>query len=143
MDDERSLACIIMQNATQDGKCVFCNYWAQLALRFESSPDLLFANLQSDAGMRLSRAHNLPVADWDSFVIVNKGRAYTKWRASNELFIILGGVFYFLGTFLNAVVPLAVGNALYSFGWRHRKRLFGSSETCMVPSAALKARILA
>jgi predicted DCC family thiol-disulfide oxidoreductase YuxK len=128
-----------------DGQCLFCDFYARTAFRLERPPRrLYFAQLQSEAGMQLCKAHGLPTSGkWNSFVIVSNGRAYTKWQASNELFRILGGPFWFLGTVLAALVPVFIGNWIYDMGWKYRKQVFGASDECLLPTKDMHSRTLA
>ena len=80
-------------NATMlfDGKCVFCNGAVNFALEKEVKPALYFAALQSDAGQSLLGQYGLPTDNFRTFVIINNGKAYTRFEAAIQLGYLIGG----------------------------------------------------
>lgn len=124
-----------------DGQCVFCNGAANFAFRNEQSGRLKFAALQSQAGQEIARLYGLPTEDFNTFVIINNGKAYTRFDAAVELGRLVGGGYAALAGIMAFLVPGAVGNSVYSFLWPMRK-LFGAKEQCIIPSAEMKARVV-
>jgi len=88
-----------------DGKCVFCNGAVNFALEKEERPILSFAALQSDAGQSLLRLYGLPTDNFRTFVIVNKGKAYTRFEAAIQLGYLIGGRWAKLARVLDVIVP--------------------------------------
>lgn len=132
-----------------DGHCFFCNGMCNFIIRFEFSPQLRFAPLQSKAGMLLlnnaGRQDIVNGQDYGSFVIVDKdGKAHTHFGAVIQMFRFMGGVWSVFGRVCYWLVPNFLGNAIYSLGWRYRYNVMGKSETgCVVPTKALRARLVA
>ena len=130
-------------NATMlfDGKCVFCNGAVNFTLENEYQPKLSFAALQSVAGQSLLRQYGLPTDNFRTFVIVNNGKAYTRFEAAIQLGYLIGGRWAKLARVLDVIVPDFIGNPIYSLLWPLRK-IFGSKEQCILPSPILRARLL-
>ena len=130
-------------NATMlfDGKCVFCNGAVNFTLENEYQPKLSFAALQSVAGQSLLRQYGLPTDNFRTFVIVNKGKAYTRFEAAIQLGYLIGGSWAKLARVLDVIVPDFIGNPIYSLLWPLRK-IFGSKEQCILPSPSLRTRLL-
>lgn len=124
-----------------DGKCVFCNGAATFALKHEVKPGLHFAALQSDAGQTLLRQHGLPTSDFRTFVIINNGRAFTRFEAAVQLGYLIGGRWASIARVLDTVVPDFIGNPVYNLLWPLRK-IFGAHAQCALPSAEMRARLL-
>jgi len=131
-----------------DGKCLFCNGAVAFVLRFEFSPILKFAPLQSKAGMTLMKNSGLEfdvkdVNKLGSFVVVDQnGKAYTKFRASMAMMKFRGGIWRIFALITETVVPVFIGDFVYSFVWWRRGLILGTVEKCVRPSEKLKSRLL-
>jgi predicted DCC family thiol-disulfide oxidoreductase YuxK len=133
-----------------DGKCMFCHSVVQLVLKFESKPILRFAGLQSKGGQKLLMESGLEIINTNdvevlgSFVIVERksNQAFTKWKATQLLFRYLGGIWYYFGMVVGAILPTFIGNFFYSLGWRYRYLVLGKKDMCIVPSMQQKMRTI-
>ncbi|MBJ7458526.1 MAG: DUF393 domain-containing protein, partial [Thermoleophilaceae bacterium] len=124
-----------------DGKCVFCNGATTFALDHEQDPLLKFAPLQSEPGQLLLAHFGLPTNVFKTFVIVEDGKAYTRFQAAVQLGYLIGGRWATLAKVLDTVVPDFIGNPIYSLLWPMRK-IFGSKDQCIVPSPEQRLRQL-
>lgn len=125
-----------------DGVCNFCNGTVLFFVDRNSRDDLRFAALQSEAGARVLRAHGRepPQGDPDSILLVEQGAVYERSDAALRIARHLDGAWRF-GYWLR-VVPRFVRDAVYRFIAHNRYRWFGRSETCRIPTPALRARFL-
>lgn len=135
-----------------DGVCNLCNGAVQLILDNERDASLHFAALQSEAAAKLLanvtgesearalRAGATGSGEPDSVVLVEDGRVYTCSTAAIRMARYLRAPWSWARVF--ALVPRPVRDAAYRFIARHRYRWFGRTETCRVPTPALKARFL-
>jgi predicted DCC family thiol-disulfide oxidoreductase YuxK len=123
-----------------DGVCNLCNGVVQFLVPRDPAGVLRFASLQSDAGQRLLDAHDVPVDDLETVVLLD-GRGYhLKSEAVVRVAEHLGGV-YALASALR-LVPRSVRDRLYDLVAEHRYRVFGRREQCMVPSPDVEDRFL-
>jgi predicted DCC family thiol-disulfide oxidoreductase YuxK len=123
-----------------DGVCNLCNRSVKFILDHEADHKLSFTPLQSPAGERLMRQFGFDPEDAKSFVLVADGRTYVRSDAAARLSRYLRGPWKLLRA--TRFVPRPIRDALYNVVARNRYRWFGRSATCMVPTAALKARFV-
>jgi predicted DCC family thiol-disulfide oxidoreductase YuxK len=123
-----------------DGVCHFCNGAVNFVLKQDKKGVFRFATLQSEAGQRLLQQYHLPKAEWDSFVLIDKGRVYKKSSAS--LRVMNGLPWYWKEAQLLRIIPAAFRDAIYDFIARNRYRWFGKKEECTVPTPEMRNRFL-
>jgi predicted DCC family thiol-disulfide oxidoreductase YuxK len=99
-----------------------------------------FAPLQSEAGNKLLNQYHLPVTDHQSFILIDKGKAYQRSAASLRLYNKLP--WYWKWTQLFYIVPGPLRNWVYNIIARNRYKWFGKKEQCMVPTADVRSRFL-
>ena len=122
-----------------DGHCGLCNASVDFVLRHEASPTLRFASLQSEAGRAMLGGHAVP-AELDSVVLVEGGAVLTRSDAALRVATYLRAPWSALAWL--RVLPRFLRDAGYRFVAAHRYGWFGRSETCRVPTAAERARVL-
>ncbi|HEX8695347.1 MAG TPA: thiol-disulfide oxidoreductase DCC family protein [Longimicrobium sp.] len=123
-----------------DGVCGLCNRSVQLILRNDRRGRFRFAALQSDAGKAMLREHGMPEDALDTVVLVEGGRAYRKSRAACRIARRMDAPWPVLWPLL--VVPRPVADFFYDLVARHRYRIFGKTEACMLPPPEVRARFL-
>lgn len=125
-----------------DGHCNLCNHAVDFVLSHESSPELRFASLQSEAGRALLAKHGvaLPEGDPDTVMLVDGNHVWERSDAALRVARHLRFPWSVPGWF--GWVPRFVRDGVYRFIARHRYRWFGKSETCRVATPAEKARFL-
>lgn len=129
-----------------DGVCGLCNRLVQFLLKHDKNDRLRFAALQSEFAGRVLGRHGIDPADLDTLHVVidfNEptervfDRSTAVLRATREL----GGIWAILGV-IGMVVPRPLRNLFYRLVATNRYRMFGKSETCMLPTPAYRARFL-
>lgn len=127
-----------------DGVCNLCNRSVQFVLEHEAAPTVHFASVQSEAGKALSERHGLPVLaegqDPDSMVWIEGGHAYVQSSAALRLARHLKAPWRWLS--IGLWVPRPLRDLVYKVIARNRYAWFGKSDSCLVPSASLRARFL-
>lgn len=124
-----------------DGVCNLCNGVTQFVIRRDPAPGKFrFAALQSDAGRALLRKHGLPEDSLDTFVMVEKGRAYL--RSTAGLHVLRGLGFPWSVAYPLILVPRALRDAVYDWIARNRYSWFGRQESCVVPTPEIRSRFL-
>ena len=126
-----------------DGVCNLCNGVVLFVIDRDRAARVRFAPLQSEVARQLLDEQGLvlPPGDPDSVVLLDGGRAYTRSDAALRLAWHLDGAWPLLAIFL--LVPRVVRDAAYRLVARYRYRWFGRTETCRVPTPALRERFLA
>jgi predicted DCC family thiol-disulfide oxidoreductase YuxK len=122
-----------------DGVCVFCSRWVRFVVARDVGARFRFTPIQSPYGTRLAQALGIDAGDPDTNAIIHGGMAYVKSDAALTVLSNLPGWRFVRVLF---VVPKPMRDALYSFVARNRYRIFGKYETCFVPDAEMRARVM-
>lgn len=123
-----------------DGVCNLCSSWAQFILHWDRAGRLKLCALQSEAGQAILKWCGLRRDDFDTMVLVEKGRVHTRSEGVLRVAIYLPWPWPLLG--LGLMVPPAVRNWVYNLVAQNRYRLFGRRETCLVPTRDILSRFL-
>ncbi|GMV50422.1 MAG: DCC1-like thiol-disulfide oxidoreductase family protein [Nitrospira sp.] len=122
-----------------DGICNWCNAWIDFTMARDRGR-FHFATLQSEKGRRLLRLLELPEQDFETFLLLERGRAFTKSTAALRIVGQLSGCWPLLYLFI--LVPRPLRDRLYDYVARHRYRLMGKAQACRVPTAQERSRFL-
>ncbi len=123
-----------------DGECALCTGSVNFVLEHDYNQEIQFASLQSAPGQALLEFFGLPIRDFESFVIVEGNRCFTKSAAVARLGVHMGGPWKWLGR-TSLIVPVFLRDGVYNFVFRNRIRWFGHADSCRVPTPELKARM--
>jgi predicted DCC family thiol-disulfide oxidoreductase YuxK len=122
-----------------DGVCVFCSRWIRFIAVCDHERRFRFTAIQSDYGTRLAQAFGIDVNDPDTNAVIHGGIAWFKSDAALTVISNLPGWGW---TRVLFAVPKPLRDAVYNLVARNRYRIFGKYETCFVPDAATKARVM-
>ena len=123
-----------------DGVCNLCNRSVQYVIRHDAEKKFHFASLQSDAGQQLLKQYHLPADNFNSFVLIQDAKAYTRSTAALRVAKQLKGITKLLYGFI--IVPRFLRDAIYNLIANNRYKWFGERESCMLPSPDLQSRFL-
>ena len=123
-----------------DGVCNLCNNAVQFVIKHDSSDKFVFAALQSATGQKLLQQYNLPQTGFDSFVLLQNGKVFLKSTAALQIAKQLSGPVKLLYGFI--IVPSFIRNTVYTVIAKNRYKWFGKKDSCMIPTASLKAKFL-
>jgi len=123
-----------------DGACRLCARSVTFILDHESDHTLRFAALQSPAGARSMSEFGFDVADAKTFVLIEKGRAFTRSDAAVRVARHLQWPWRSLAAL--RIVPRALRDPVYDLVARNRHRWFGRTDECMVPAPGVRDRFL-
>jgi predicted DCC family thiol-disulfide oxidoreductase YuxK len=129
-----------------DGVCGLCNRLVQFILRRDHNAIFRFASLQSALAHRILTRHGANSTDLDTvYVVVNHELPDESLlsRSDAVLFILhqLGGLSRPTAFFLK-LLPRFLRDSAYNAVARRRYRIFGRSDTCILPSAQDRSRFL-
>jgi len=123
-----------------DAKCLLCSGWVRFLLRHDRAGRLRFASIQGTEGRRLLDAEGLPVDGLQTLLLVDGRRTWQHTAAILRVLHALGWPWRL--AWAAWLVPAIVRDPLYRLAARNRYRIFGRSETCMVPPPEARARFL-
>lgn len=123
-----------------DGECVLCSAFFRFIVRIDTAQRFHFAHAQSDLGADLYRALHMPVDDFDTNLVIVDGMIFERLDAFAAAMRAVGWPYRALA--VTRFIPEPLRRFLYDRIARNRYGIFGRYETCMIPDARLRARIL-
>jgi len=123
-----------------DGVCNFCNASVNFVIEHDKVGYFKFAPLQSEIGEELVAKHGIDTVDIDSVIVVENDRAYTHSSGALRIAKQLDGIWSWAYAFI--VVPKPIRDFCYKLFAKHRYRLFGRQDACMMPTPEIRARFL-
>ncbi len=123
-----------------DGVCNLCNGMVQFVIKNDAKKRFQFASLQSISGQEILQKFQLSTDVFDSFILLENGRLFTKSTAALRVVKRLKGLWLLLYSFI--IVPKFIRDAVYNLIAKNRYKWFGKQETCWVPTPTLKERFL-
>ncbi len=123
-----------------DGICNLCDGAVQFIIRHDPNKKFLFTSLQSEAGQNLLKEYQSPVANFNSFILIQEGKIYDKSTGALKVARQIKGAWSWLYIFI--IIPKFIRDAIYSLIAQNRYKWFGKKDTCMLPTSELKARFL-
>ena len=122
-----------------DGVCVFCSRWVRFVAVRDVERRFRFTAIQSGYGTRLARAFGIDPDDPDTNAVIHGGEVFLK---SDAALTVLSHLPRWRWVRVLRSVPKPLRDALYNLVARNRYRIFGKYETCFVPDAELRARVM-
>ncbi len=122
-----------------DGICNLCTGSVQFILKRDKEKKFLFASLQSNYGQNLLKQFDLPTNTFNSFILNQDEKIFTRSAAALKMFQQLKGwkwvkIFW--------IVPEFIRDAVYNVVARNRYKWFGKKEECWLPTPEVKERFL-
>ncbi len=122
-----------------DGVCIFCSRWVRFVAARDTAARFRFTAIQSDYGTRLAQAVGIDADDPDTNAVIHGGAAYMKSDGALTVLSLLPGWGW---TRLLFALPRFIRDGVYNVIAKNRYRIFGKYDTCIVPDAGLRARVL-
>lgn len=123
-----------------DGVCNFCNGAVNFVIARDKSGYFKFVALQSEIGGELCDRYGIDTEKTDSIILVENEKAFVHSTAALKIARRLGGLWPVLYVFV--IVPRPIRDWAYKLFAKYRYKLFGRQETCMLPTADVRARFL-
>jgi predicted DCC family thiol-disulfide oxidoreductase YuxK len=123
-----------------DGICNLCNSSVQFIIRRDKKKKFLFASLQGKTGQELLQRFQLPADHFNSFILVDGEKVYTRSAGALRTLKELGGGWSLFYAFI--ILPRFIRDAVYNWIARNRYKWFGKREECMIPTPELRERFL-
>lgn len=113
-----------------DGVCQLCSLWVKFLLRFDRKQRFKLAAMQSPQGQVILTRHALPTQHFDTMLLVEGSRIYTRSTAFLRVMAQLPLPWPL--ACVGWIIPRALRDALYNLVARNRYTLFGRTERCLV-----------
>ena len=123
-----------------DGVCNFCNAFVNFVMDRDPQLKFKFGTLQSEPAQRILEERQLSQEDFETFILLEFGRVFTKSTAAMKIARQLGGLWPLLYAFM--IIPRPIRDALYDFIARRRYQWMGKAEACRVPTPADRERFV-
>lgn len=123
-----------------DGVCKFCNRSINFILSHERNAKLTFTPLQSELGQSILRDYNLPLDYTDSLLFMSKGQMSSHAQAAFKIAQFLKAPWRWLS--ILSVLPISFTNFFYKLIAKHRYKLMGQADACILPTPATRDRFL-
>jgi predicted DCC family thiol-disulfide oxidoreductase YuxK len=114
-----------------DGKCVLCSRFAQFIMRTDRHRHFRMLAAQSPIGVALYTHLGLDPESYETFILLDEGRAWMRSDAGLRIFGKLGFPWSLCG--VARLMPRFARDKLYDLVARNRLRWFGARTTCYVP----------
>lgn len=123
-----------------DGVCNLCNGSVVFIIKRDKKDVFRFAAIQSDEGQELIQKQKIDTTKVDSIILIDGKRYFSKSTAALKIARHLCGGYPLLYGFM--ILPRFFRNWVYDIIARNRYKWFGKKESCMIPTADLKAKFI-
>lgn len=123
-----------------DAMCVLCTANARFVLKHDRRGHFRLASMQGDVGAALYRRFGIDPANPETMIVVDDDRVLRDSDAVLAIYAGLGWPWRLAG--VGRIIPRWLRDPAYRWIARNRYRLFGKRDTCWVPDAATRSRIL-
>ena len=123
-----------------DGVCNFCIRSVNFVIKRDKKKMIQFSPLQSATGQQLLQSYNLPLNKMESFVFIEKGKAYKRSTAALRVCRHLNALWPLCYGLI--IVPKFIRDGIYDWIARNRYKWFGVREQCMIPTNEIKEKFL-
>jgi predicted DCC family thiol-disulfide oxidoreductase YuxK len=121
-----------------DGICNFCNAGVNFVIRRDKKDYFRFAPLQSEIGEKWTGDQRN--VNMDTMFLIEDGKMYSKSDAALRVLRRLGSGWQLLYGLI--IIPRFIRNFFYDLIARNRYRIFGKSNTCMMPEPGMERKFL-
>ncbi|BCG91885.1 thiol-disulfide oxidoreductase DCC family protein [Mesorhizobium sp. 131-2-1] len=123
-----------------DGVCVFCSGFVRTVVRLDREKRFRFATAQSPLGEALFRKHGLRTDSYDTSLTLVDNEAFTQLDGFIAVMAELGWPWRAAKALL--VLPRPLRDWIYDRVAKNRYALFGRKDSCEIPSAELRERLI-
>lgn len=123
-----------------DGVCNLCNASINYVIKHDKNNHFLFGALQSDIGQEIIKKFNIDTKKTDSIILYANNNVSYKSSAALKIAGKLGFPQNLITVFF--IIPPFIRNWGYDIIAKNRYKWFGKQDSCMIPTAELKARFV-
>ena len=123
-----------------DGVCNLCSNSVQFILKRDKKNQFLFGSLQGEYGQAMLKKYQLPANEFNSFMLIEGEKLYTKSSGALRMLKHLGGWWSIFYVFI--IIPKFIRDGIYNWIAKNRYKWFGKKNECWLPKPEWKARFL-
>lgn len=123
-----------------DAKCLLCDGWVKFLLRHDRRGVIQFASIQGQTGQALLAQAGLRIDGLETLLVIDGDRSWQHTAAILRVLHALGWPWRL--AWIGWLLPSPLRDAVYRAMARNRYRIFGYSETCLLPRPEYAARFL-
>ena len=123
-----------------DGVCNLCNPLVNFILRKEADKTILFVPLQSALAGKIMKRYSIPVTEqnFETIIFIESNKV---WVRSDAVFKVISHLRKPYSVFsIFEILPHRLSDGVYNLISKNRYKIFGKSETCMIPDADMLHR---
>ncbi len=121
-----------------DGDCALCSRSVKFVLRNEKSDAIRFCAMQSEKGRALLAQMGFDSLQPGTVIFSDSGKTFKSYKAVARIATYLRFPFTIL-SFIR-FVPRFIGNGVYYWVAKNRRRFFGLNDNCMMVVAGMEER---
>lgn len=123
-----------------DAVCVICNGWAKFLIKYDKKIQFKLVSAQSELGTALLKHYQMSTEHYTTMVVIKERKLYTESTALLKVMQHLGFPF----SLMNAgyFIPRFIRDFLYRLVALNRYKLFGKTDSCLIPSHENKCHFL-
>lgn len=123
-----------------DGVCNVCNGFVAFILPRDHRNQFQFGSLQSPTVVEILRDYPNAPHDLSTVILIEDGELFTGSTAALRIARKLGGLWSLAYPLI--ILPTFLRDGCYNLIARHRYRLFGKRDACMIPKPEWKAKFV-
>ena len=123
-----------------DAVCVICNGWAKFLIKYDKNIQFKLVSAQSALGTALLEYYEMSTEHYTTMVVVKDGVLYTESTALLKVMQHLGLPFSLMSA--GYLIPRPIRDFLYRLVALNRYKLFGKTNSCLIPSSENKRHFL-
>jgi predicted DCC family thiol-disulfide oxidoreductase YuxK len=123
-----------------DGVCNLCNGLVRFIIRKDRNAKIKFAPFQSSEGRSILQKSGLNPTDFDTVIYFTVNMCFQRSTAVLRILKDLGGGWSLFYVFI--IIPVSIRDFFYNLIARNRYKIFGKTDSCMVPSPEISDRFL-
>lgn len=123
-----------------DGVCNLCAGAVKFVIKRDKNDLFRFTALQSDQAMQYLSSFDVSLIAPNTIILLENGKVYKRSTAALRIARRLDGAWPLLFVFM--IIPAFIRDFVYDQIAKRRYSIWGKEESCMVPSAELKAKFL-
>jgi len=123
-----------------DGLCNLCSSSVHFILKRDKKNQFLFGSLQGKAGQDYLNKFNLPADTFNSFMLIDGEKMYTRSSGVLRMLKHLGNGWQLLYAFI--IVPKFIRDSIYNLVAKNRYKWFGKKTECWLAAESMKVKFL-
>lgn len=123
-----------------DGVCNLCNASVQFVIKRDVENYFMFSALQNEHANQHLTEFKISPSKSNTILLLENGKLYTRSTAALRIARQLRGLWPLCYGLI--IIPAFIRDAIYKTISKYRYKIWGRSETCMIPSPELKAKFL-